>query len=293
MLGLSGAFAPVHDPVVIATSSGFYAFSTGEGLQVLWSPDLTSWSTQGQVFASKPPWITTTSPSDPNLLWAPDVHFYGGVYHLYYAASSFGSQDSCIGHATSPSLAAPVWTDRGAVICSTSDDSWNAIDPNMAFDAGGQPWLALGSFWGGLKLIPLDGDGNRLGTQMYALATRANTAVEAPFIVGHDGYFYLFESVDYCCQGVNSTYKQMVGRAAAITGPYVDRDGTPLLSGGGTLLVAGGARWKGPGHDAVFQAGADWFNVYHAYDANAGGTPTMRIAHLTWDADGWPVSAGP
>jgi arabinan endo-1,5-alpha-L-arabinosidase len=111
--------------------------------------------------------------------------------------------------------------------------------------------------------------------------------------VFRDGFYYLFESVDHCCQGADSTYKQMVGRATDITGPYVDRDGTPLLSGGGTLLVEGDARWRGPGHNAVLETATGWFNVYHSYDATAGGVPTLRIAELTWGADGWPVSAGP
>jgi arabinan endo-1,5-alpha-L-arabinosidase len=263
---------------------------------VLRSPDLVNWNGAGRVFASKPSWITTTSPGNPNQLWAPDISFFGGEYHLYYAASTFGSRNSCIGHATSPSLVNPVWTDRGeAVICSTEADDWNAIDPALVLDAGGQPWLAFGSFWGGLKLIPLEADGDRDGTQMYALATRANQEVEAPYIVRRGGWYYLFESVDRCCQGVNSTYKQMVGRSSVITGPYVDRDGMPLLSGGGTLLVEGDDRWKGPGHNAVIDTGGGggWNNVYHSYDADAGGIPTLRIAELMWGADGWPVSAGP
>jgi hypothetical protein len=30
--------------------------------------------------------------------------------------------------------------------------------------------------------------------------------------------------------------------------------------------------------------------VYHAYDATAGGVPTLRIEALKWDPDGWPQS---
>ena len=33
--------------------------------------------------------------------------------------------------------------------------------------------------------------------------------------------------------------------------------------------------------------------VYHAYDANAGGAPTLRISELAWESDGWPTAAGP
>jgi arabinan endo-1,5-alpha-L-arabinosidase len=247
------------------------------------------------VFGTKPAWVTTTNPDDPNILWAPDVSHFGGEYHLYYAASSFGSQSSCIGHATTASLETPVWTDQGAVVCSTPADDWNAIDPAPVIDQAGGVWLALGSFWSGLKLIQLDANGNRAGTEITSLATRANTAVEAAYIIHHGDFYYLFESVDRCCQGVNSTYKVMVGRAPDIKGPYVDSEGTPLLSNenGGTLIISSGPRWKGPGHNAILQTATGDYNIYHSYDGQADGIPTLRIATLQWSNDGWPLSSGP
>ena len=30
--------------------------------------------------------------------------------------------------------------------------------------------------------------------------------------------------------------------------------------------------------------------VYHAYDKQANGAPTLRIAPVRWGADGWPVA---
>jgi arabinan endo-1,5-alpha-L-arabinosidase len=64
------------------------------------------------------------------------------------------------------------------------------------------------------------------------------------------------------------------------------------MQGGGTLLVAGDATWMAPGHNAVIIYGGRTYNVYHALTAK-GMTATLRIAELVWDADGWPVSAGP
>ena len=293
-LDLTGAITQVHDPDIIEENGTFYLFSTGEGVQVRTSTDLHAWTSAGQVFATKPAWITTTAASDPNALWAPEVAYFGGKYHLYYAASSFGSQSSCIGHATRTSLATGNWTDLGAAtICSTAADNWNAIDPHPFLDEAGHGWLALGSFWTGLKLIRLDDNGNRDGPDFFSLATRENTAVEAAFIVFHAGYYYLFESVDYCCKGVNSTYKIMVGRAASVTGPYVDQSGTALSSGGGTLVLSSGTRWIGPGHNAILHTFGRDYNVYHSYDAESGGTPTLRISEMDWSSDGWPISAGP
>lgn len=292
-LDVDGDISPVHDPVIIAASGKYYIYSTGEGLPIHESSDLVHWRLTGSAFLQKPDWVKTTAESDPNGLWAPDLSFFNGQYHLYYAASSFGSRNSCIGHATSPSLDPLAWADHGSVICSTTDDDWNAIDPAAVVDQAGGAWLAFGSFWSGLKVMPLDSDGNVVGTAMTSLATRSNQAVEASYIIHHGDSYYLFESVDFCCRGVDSTYKIMVGRSASITGPYVDRDGTPLLAGGGTLILQGDTRWKGPGHNAILHTDAGDYNIYHSYDADAGGAPTLRISEMTWTSDGWPVSAGP
>lgn len=292
-LALAGAVTPVHDPSIIDVDGIYMLVTTGTGLPVRTSLDLRTWSLSGQVFATKPTWITTTDAAHPNDLWAPDISHFNGTYHLYYAASKFGSNTSCIGHATSATPTSGTWTDHGELLCSTSSDTYNAIDPAAFVDADGNAWLAFGSFWTGLKLVPLTSDGARAGTEMYALATRADTAIEAPFLIAHNGWYYLFESVGLCCRGVDSTYEVRVGRARDVRGPYVDADGTALLAGGGTLVVTGDARWKGPGHNAVLHGANGDYNVYHSYDADAGGTPTLRISELQWTDDDWPRSAGP
>ncbi len=296
-LELSGAFTHVHDPDIIKDGDTFYLFSTGQGIQIRASKDLKAWLGAGQVFTSKPSWITTTDPSDPNNLWAPEVLLFGGTFHLYYAASKFGSNKSCIGHATKGSLSsATAWVDLGAAYCSNASgpaQDFNAIDPNPFQDEDGKLWLGFGSFWSGLKLVRLDSGGLLDGPDLFSLATRSNTAVEAPHLQYHDGFYFLFESVDACCQGSASTYKIMVGRSADITGPYVDQDGTLLSDGGGTLVLQGAGRWRGPGHNAILRDGERYWNVYHSYDADNDGVPTLRISELTWSDDNWPVSAGP
>lgn len=296
VLELSGAYTHVHDPDIVRDGDTYYLFATGEGIEVRSSKDLLAWKKAGSVFASKPSWITTTDPGSPNTLWAPEVRFFGGKFHLYYAASKFGSKQSCIGHATRSSLASGTWQDQGqAVICSNLGPSvdYNAIDPSPFEDQQGHLWLAFGSFWSGLKLIRLNADGERDGADLYALSTRSNTAVEAPHLHYAGGFYYLFESVDACCQGAASTYKIFVGRSQSITGPYVDRDGKQLLDGGGTLVLQGDQRWRGPGHNAVLVDAGRTLNVYHSYDANSDGLPTLRISEMSFDDAGWPVSAGP
>lgn len=300
ILELSGAITDVHDPQIAKDGDTYYLFSTGQGVQIRTSSDLKSWQTAGQVFASKPAWITTTGSAQPNLLWAPEVRYFGGTFHLYYSASKFGSNQSCIGHATKASLAsADNWADLGAAFCSNMEgppapsQDFNAIDGSPFQDQEGKLWLPFGSFWSGLKMLRLDEDGKTSGPDLFSLATRPNTAVEAPHLFYHDGYYFLFESVDSCCQGSQSTYKIMVGRSTDVTGPYLDQSGVLLSAGGGTLLLKGGVRWRGPGHNAILQDGSRYLNIYHSYDADRGGVPTLRISELTWSEDNWPISAGP
>lgn len=294
-LSLTGNLG-THDPSAIFAHGQYYEFQTGRGLPTKTSTDLLEWKAGAAVFASNPSWIAQQVPGATDL-WAPDISYFGGEYHLYYAASTFGSNKSCIGHASRAALNSGSWTDHGSVICSNmgTKDDWNAIDPNVIVDEKGTPWMAFGSFWGGLKLIQLDNSGKRANTDVLAIAARPSNggAIEAPYIVRRCGYYYLFASFDNCCKGVDSTYKIMVGRATSVTGPYKDKQGVDMMKGGGTLILQGGTRWRGPGHNAVLFSEAKAYNVYHSYDANNDGASFLRISELFWDEDGWPVSGGP
>ncbi|HEY8283841.1 MAG TPA: arabinan endo-1,5-alpha-L-arabinosidase, partial [Chloroflexota bacterium] len=293
----------VHDPSMIKEGKSYYLYSTGDpagvigtgNVQIRTSTDLRHWRYRGTVFPSIPRWITGAVGEIPNL-WAPDISYYHGLYHLYYAGSTFGTSNSVIGLATNttldPASSKYHWMDRGLVIRSTRDDDWNAIDPNLALDAHGNPWLAFGSFWSGIKLVALDpatGKPANLPYSLHALASRpGSTAVEAAFIIYHRPYYYLFVSFDRCCQGVDSTYRIMVGRAAQITGPYLDRAGQRMDSGGGTQLLASNGYERGPGGQSVTRDGAAYLLVYHYYDARDNGNAKVQVRTMSWTSTDWP-----
>lgn len=299
MIEPQGFIRQVHDPVIAHEDGVYYIFHTGARIPFICSKDKVTWEFCGRVFEKNPAW---TDEINPNLtdIWAPDISFFNGRWHLYYAVSSFGTQNSAIGLATNASLDPNSpdyeWVDQGQVLRSRPGDRWNAIDPSLVLDENGEPWLAWGSFWQGIWMRKIDAATGLLdGTDstVHHLADRStgpdNTpAIEAPFIVQRNDKWYLFVSFDQCCQGVSSTYNVRVGRSDALTGPYVDRDGVPLTQGGGTLILSEYGQWKGPGHNGMLIEDGVYWTVYHAYDAQVVGTPKLRIESLSWDADGWP-----
>jgi arabinan endo-1,5-alpha-L-arabinosidase len=296
-----GQIRNIHDPVMAQEGDTYYVFSTGARLIVICSQDMVTWDWCYRVFEETPTWVLQAVPGVA-ALWAPDISYYDGKWQLYYSGSTFGSRDSVIGLATNVTLdpASPdyAWMDEGEVLRTRNSDDYNAIDPNFVLDADGQPWLAFGSYWGGLKLVKLDPVTRKpaADAEILPIASRRggpdnSEAIEAAFIIRHGDFYYLFASFDACCQGAASTYNVRVGRAEQITGPYVDRAGIPMLEGGGTQITGAYDHWAGPGHNGVFSAaGVDWL-VYHAYDIKLNGVSKLRLEPITWDAGGWPSVA--
>jgi len=90
-----------------------------------------------------------------NDVWAPDMHAYNGRVWMYYSVSEFG-YNSAIGLVSAPSVASGKWRDDGLVISSSGAQSYNAIDPDLFFDASGAPWLVFGSWFSGIYVTRLD-----------------------------------------------------------------------------------------------------------------------------------------
>lgn len=305
-IALSGDVSPVHDPAILSENGTFYLFTTGNSrdaaglLALRTSTDLAAWQLHGGSYKALPAWADTAVPGASGM-WAPDITKTGAEYRLYYSISTFGKNRSAIGLATAtiidPANPAANWIDKGPVVQSSESDDYNAIDPAAFTDADGKQWLAFGSFWSGIKLIELDPVTGlrRANDTLRPIAARPSPgAIEAPYVIRHGEYYYLFVSFDFCCRGAQSSYNTVVGRSAAPTGPYVDRDGRAMLDGGGTPVLASGQgsgdRFVGRGHNSIVRQGGRDFIVYHAYDTQRNGTPTLQIQPLTWSADGWPAA---
>ena len=277
----------VHDPTIVKTPAGGYILvHTGNNVSIKTSTDRTTFRNAGSVFPNGAPWTTTYTAGSQNL-WAPDISYHNGRYYLYYSASTFGSNRSAIFLATSTTGASGSWTNQGLVIESSSSNNYNAIDPNLLVDSQGQWWLTFGSFWSGIKMIALDpATGKRSDTVVRNAAGRNGGAIEAPTLVKHGSYYYLWVSFDLCCRGASSTYRILVGRSTSPTGPFVDRNGTAMTNGGGTQVLAGHGNIHGPGHQAVLTDTDGDVLVYHYYTNS--GSSQLGINRIGYDAAGWP-----
>ena len=295
-------YLSAHDPSTLTPCNGrYYQFWTGQGILSKSSADKIFWTPGPPVFSAPPAWTTNAVPGFTGLFWAPDVLYFNGSYHLYYAVSTFGSQVSGIGLATNPTLdpSSPnyQWTDQGPVITSTNGSPYNTIDPSLCWDNSGNLWMGFGSYWNGIYLIQLNTtNGLRISPNSPTYQLAYNSSIEASYLWHRGGYYYLFVNWGSCCSGVNSTYNIRVGRSTSITGPYVDQNGVNMVNGGGTLFMQGNGKYTGPGQVGILDEGGTLSLTHHYYDANsyapqydAYGSPDFALLPLTWTGDDWPV----
>jgi arabinan endo-1,5-alpha-L-arabinosidase len=297
----------VHDPAMAKEGDTYYLYSSGPGITFYSSQDMKTWKLQGRIFPTEPAWARRVASEFNGHVWAPDIVKHNGKYLLYYSVSSMGKNFSAIGVTVNKTLnpASPdyKWEDHGIVVRSQPNrDMWNAIDPNIITDEAGNPWMAFGSFWGGIKLVKLDDTWMGLAEpqEWYSLAKRERSVleddrspgsaqIEGPFILKKGNYYYLFVSWGLCCRGKDSTYRIMVGRSADFRGPYVDKNGVPMTVGGGSPLMKGNLNWSGWGGNGLYTLDGKDYLLFHAYEVADKGLQKVKLAEVTWDEALWPV----
>ena len=303
---LTGDVDPVRDPSVIRVGNTYYVFGTDTGggimgsLPIRCSTDRLQWTVCGHVFDQIPTWVASQVPGIVGL-WAPDISYFNGLFHVYYAGSTLGSNVSVIGLAVNRTLdssdPAYQWVDQGKVLGSIVSDDFNAIDPNILVDTDGSIWLSYGSYWTGIKQRRVDPTTGMLLTSnptVYSLAMRPGAQydpIEGSSQAHHGSYYYLFVSFDFCCQSdpYQSNYRIMVGRGSSPNGPFTDMNGVPMMQGGGTQLLAGnGTTWNAPGGQTAYmdpeQGDIIVFHALHLPD----GAPYLWVNPIAWEKD-WPV----
>lgn len=199
-------------------------------------------------------------------LWTPEVHFWNGLYYLYYSvyASHEGKGVGFdIALATSPNMTKHSWTDHGSVgipappVPKGKDDpvpyirigqsvlrnasSPDTIDPMYKVITYGD---SRSGIWGmelGDNLTALAGGKNDIiiaDQWTNGTGDLAGNKSGASFPLSYGGYIYLFYSVGACCakDGLpwDTGYHIEVCRTNYTEGPwgqYFDREGNNCLTG--------------------------------------------------------------
>jgi beta-xylosidase len=247
------------------------------------STDLRHWTAAGAIFPQSPSWASGS-------FWAPELVNDHGHILVYYVGRKKGGP-LCVAVATAERPEGP-YADRGPLVCQQD----GSIDPAMVRDEKGHPfllWKEDGNSIGKPTPIwaqPLTEDLIHIaGTPTQLIvndpATWEGGVVEAPYVMRHDGHFYLFYAGNACC-GSACRYAEGVARAEHLLGSWVKDPANPI--------IRPNSNWKCPGHGTAVETPSreDYF-IYHAYPA-AGTVYLGResvLDEITW-SDGWPVVNG-
>ncbi|KAJ5861900.1 Glycoside hydrolase family 43 [Penicillium soppii] len=276
----------VHDPSLIQRTSDkrYFRFSTGNEISYASASSINGpWTTIGSMLPSGSS-IDLAGNTD---LWAPDAQLVNGLYHVYYSVSTFGSQNSAIGLATSATMESGSWTDLGSTgIASSSSKAYNAIDGNL-FNDGGNYYMNFGSFWHDIYQAPMNSAAKKVASSSYNIAydSSGTHAVEGSYMYKYGSYYYLFYSAGICCgydtsrPASGAEYKIKVCRSTSATSGFVDKDGTACTNGGGTVVLESHGTVYGP------------VLYYHYVDTTIGYADSQKL--FGWNAidfsTGWPV----
>ncbi|EKD12868.1 uncharacterized protein L3040_007025 [Drepanopeziza brunnea f. sp. 'multigermtubi'] len=288
-----------HDPALIRRDSDglYFKFNTAGNVEIATSTSLNGpWTLQGFVFTAG---SSLDNPGNKDL-WAPDVSLVNGVYHMYYSASTFGSQVSAIGLATSPSMDPGTWTDRGAVgIASKPGKPYNAIDANL-IPVGSEYYMNFGSFWGNIYQVKLNDAATKTARDSaYQLQydSRNGSPSEGAYMFYYSGYYYLTWSLGICCgydakkPAKGMEYKIMMCRSSHHDGDFIDKDGKDCTANGGSPLLESHNTIYGPGGQGVFNDPSKGLILYYHYAETTKGLGDGQYLFgwnaLKWSG-GWP-----
>lgn len=273
------------DPTIIRVGETYWTASTAGN----WAPefslykstDLQHWTPAGAIFTHTPAWADRD-------FWAPELVVDGGRVLVYYVARKTGA-GLCVGVAAASDPQGP-YEDHGPIEC--QDDG--SIDPAFVRDEHGAPyliWKEDGNSQGKPTIIwaqPLAPDLLKLTGEKKDLIENdpgswEGGVVEAPYILRHNGSFFLFYAGNACC-GVDCKYAEGVARAKHLLGPWTKNPGNPIIRPNGV--------WKCPGHGtAVETPEGKYLFIFHAYPASGFaylGRESL-LDSITWSEDGWPV----
>lgn len=313
----AGSFynSEIADPCVVRGDDGFlYCFATSG--RVLRSEDGCEWESYSENIIPRPSWGDRYA--DRPIIWAPDVVKIQDQWIYYYSLSAWGGPCG-IGYAVADEIGGP-YTDMGCLFTSkeVGDDRSigvsNSIDQQVVVDDDGSVYMVFGSFVG-CYLIQLTEDGmglyspdsTKTGFQ-YQKENKVliggrptgfdgNNNYEGSWIFKKDDSWYYMGSLGTCCNGRNSTYHVLVGKADNIMGPYYSSDGRSMdenydEGAAGDLVIRSSEDQNtvGVGHNSVIvdDKGDFWFYTHCFYEYDNYSTRHLAMDKLEWDDNDMP-----
>ncbi|RMJ24921.1 Arabinan endo-1,5-alpha-L-arabinosidase [Aspergillus sp. HF37] len=304
-----------HDPNILEHNNTFYLFKGGVHIPIFHAPSLSGpWRKLGTVLDG-PTIIPKQNRTRP---WAPTAVFRNGVFYCFYAVSTRGSRHSAIGVASTDAIEpGRPWTDHGALVHSGSGplsrvhpySRSNAIDPAFVADQeSGAPYLVFGSFWDGIFQVPLARDLRAIvrkerpdARQLASMPQRKVRPVEGSFVSYAEPFYYLWFSYGKCCRfarglpAAGEEYSIHVGRSRHVRGPFFDRQGRRLTSGGGaTVYGSNHGVVYAPGGLGVLAGNGSRRDILYFHYLNTTVGLADKNARLGWTyldyVDGWPFA---
>lgn len=244
------------DPFILAWEGKYYLYSTNAastGFKVYESNDLSKWTDKGYCLKKG----EANSPAGSGGFWAPEVYSLDGQFYMFYVT------DENIGIAVSDSPLGPFTKYSDGVVFKGT----KAIDPHLFIDDDGQMYLYYVKFGGGnhiygakfdLKTCRVTAE-KKLITASEAWEKQMDTIAEGPFMLKHNGTYYLTYSANhYKSQG----YAVGCATSATPLGNFEKCDYNPVLSKNENVKAVG------TGHHSFFTAeNGELFIVYHRHNS--------------------------
>ncbi|BCB82843.1 glycoside hydrolase family 43 protein [Phytohabitans suffuscus] len=281
------------DPCILRVGPDYYiATSTFEwypGVRVHHSTDLVHWRPLGGILTERR-LLDLTGAADSAGVWAPDLSYVDGVFHLVYTdVASFdgGYWDSQNYLVTATDLAGP-WSDPIALHA-------RGFDPSLFHDADGTSWLlSMTADWrpgrnrfAGIQIQRYDRAARELAGPDRLIFTGTSAGLtEAPRLYRKDGWYYLLTAEG----GTSWPHQVTVARSRTLLGPYETAPHGPLLSSAGhpDLVL------QKAGHGSLVSTpDGQWYLAHLVARPYAPLGPCVlgretAIQRVTWDPSGWP-----
>ena len=271
----------IHDPSTIMECDGkYYTFGTGGG---------------GLI--SEDGWNWFSGAVRPGGGAAPDAIKIGDRYLVAYSATGGGLGGGHAGRVLTmwnktldPNSPDFEYTEAIEVAASINDEDCDAIDAGLFMDPQtGRLYCTYGTYFGFIRMVELD---PKTGAKVEGTVDPSIAIdCEATTMIYRNGWYYLLGTHGTCCDGVNSTYNIVVGRARSVYGPFLDNMGRDMVAGGGKMVVDGEDRQFGAGHFGRYieDEGVEKMSFHWEADLDRSARSVLAIRPIVWVND-WPVA---